>query len=213
LLNNFKYIIWDWNGTLFNDTELCVDIINGILLRRKLQTLTLKKYREIFTFPVKEYYRKTGLDFNKYSFEILGKEWMDEYETRKHEASLHEGAIDILKYISNRAKQQAILSAYSQLTLIEIVKYFNIDHYFTHLSGLDNIYAGSKIEIGKKLLTQLKCKPNETVLIGDTVHDYEVANELGIKCLLVANGHQNKEKLLTCNVKVLNSLMDLYKTF
>lgn len=213
MLDNFKYIIWDWNGTLFNDTELCVDIINGILLRRKLQTLTLKKYREIFTFPVKEYYQKTGLDFNKYPFEILGKEWMDEYETRKHEARLHEGAIDILKYISYQATRQAILSAYSQHTLIEIVKYFNIDHYFTYLSGLDNIYAGSKIEIGKKLLTKLKCNPDETVLIGDTVHDYEVANELGIKCLLVANGHQCKEKLLTCNVKVFNSLMDLYKTF
>jgi len=210
LLNNYKYIIWDWNGTLFNDTELCLDIINGILLKRKLEALTLNKYRDIFTFPVEEYYRKAGLDFNQYPFEILGREWMDEYEKRKYEASLHKGVRKILRLISKQSKQQSILSAYSQHTLIEIVKYFSIEKYFSYLVGLDHIYASSKIEIGKRLLAKLGNKPDETVLIGDTFHDYEVAKDLEIDCILVANGHQSKEKLLTSNVKVLDSLTDLY---
>ncbi len=210
MLNNYKYIIWDWNGTLFNDTELCLDIINGILLKRKLEALTLNKYRDIFTFPVEEYYRKAGLDFNQYPFEILGREWMDEYEKRKYEASLHKGVRKILRLISKQSKQQSILSAYSQHTLIEIVKYFSIEKYFSYLVGLDHIYASSKIEIGKRLLAKLGNKPDETVLIGDTFHDYEVAKDLEIDCILVANGHQSKEKLLTSNVKVLDSLTDLY---
>ena len=210
MLNNYKYIIWDWNGTLFNDTELCLDIINGILLKRKLEALTLNKYRDIFTFPVEEYYRKAGLDFNQYPFEFLGREWMDEYEKRKYEASLHKGVRKILRLISKQSKQQSILSAYSQHTLIEIVKYFSIEKYFSYLVGLDHIYASSKIEIGKRLLAKLGNKPDETVLIGDTFHDYEVAEDLEIDCILVANGHQSKEKLLASNVKVLDSLTDLY---
>jgi phosphoglycolate phosphatase len=207
----YKQLIWDWNGTLFNDTELSLEIINSILTKRKLQALTLKNYRKIFTFPVKEYYEKAGLDFEKYSFEELGNEWMREYENRKLEADLHDGAKDLLKYIAGKSIQQAILSAYSQHTLIEIVKYFQIDQYFSHLVGLDHIYATSKIEIGKKLMTQLKYKPNEVVLIGDTVHDYEVAKEIGIGCILLANGHQSKEKLLSCNAEVYDSLTDLYE--
>ena len=33
------------------------------------------------------------------------------------------------------------------------------------------------------------------MLIGDPIHDFEVANEIGIDCMLVANGHQSKSRL------------------
>ncbi len=49
----------------------------------------------------------------------------------------------------------------------------------------------------------------ETLLIGDTIHDFEVAREIGADCLLIANGHQSKGRLLTCGVPVLNSLTEL----
>ena len=204
VIKNYKHIIWDWNGTLFNDTALSLDIINGILVKRNLKTINLEKYRDIFTFPVKDYYEKTGLDFNKYPFEELGIEWMAEYEKRKYEAHLHKGAKEVLTFISKKSKQQSILSAYSQHTLIEIVKYFKIDEYFTHLVGLDHIYANSKIEIGKKLVNKLNNDKSEIILIGDTIHDYDVAVEMGIDCILIANGHQRKEKLKTCGVQYIN---------
>ncbi|MCJ7554278.1 MAG: HAD family hydrolase, partial [Ignavibacteriaceae bacterium] len=75
-----RHIIWDWNGTLFNDVVLCKDIMNNILKRFDLPLLSLEKYREVFTFPVEDYYKKAGLDFNITPFEILGKDFMDEYE-------------------------------------------------------------------------------------------------------------------------------------
>ncbi len=213
MIKNYKHIIWDWNGTLFDDTELSLDIINSILLKRDLQTITLEKYRSIFTFPVKDYYEKTGLDFKKYPFEELGTEWIMEYEKRRSEAKLHKDAKEILEYISLNSKQQSILSAYSYSTLVEIIKHFEIEHYFTHLVGLDHVYASSKIEIGKKLMNELNNERSEIILIGDTVHDYEVAAEMGIDCILIANGHQSKEKLKTCGVQVLNTLSDVYKIF
>jgi phosphoglycolate phosphatase len=213
VIKNYKHIIWDWNGTLFDDTELSLDIINSILLKRDLQTITLEKYRSIFTFPVKDYYEKTGLDFKKYPFEELGTEWIMEYEKRRSEAKLHKDAKEILEYISLNSKQQSILSAYSYSTLVEIIKHFEIEHYFTHLVGLDHVYASSKIEIGKKLMNELNNERSEIILIGDTVHDYEVAAEMGIDCILIANGHQSKEKLKTCGVQVLNTLSDVYKIF
>src|SRR5574338_663611 len=99
-MSRIKHIIWDWNGTLLNDVELCCEIINGILARRNLSLLSLNEYKSIFTFPVKDYYIKAGLDLSKYSFEELGREWMNEYELRKNECGLHEGAAGILEQIS-----------------------------------------------------------------------------------------------------------------
>ena len=75
----YQHIIWDWNGTLLNDGWLFVDVMNSILLNRKMKTITLEKYRQIFGFPVKEYYINLGFDLEKEPFEICGLEFINEY--------------------------------------------------------------------------------------------------------------------------------------
>lgn len=209
MIKIFKHIIWDWNGTLFNDVNLCLDVLNGLLHRNHLKTIDLETYKEIFTFPVRDYYAKAGFDLNKLSFEILGSDWMNEYQNRRLEAHLFPSAINVLEKINENRIEQSILSAYMQDTLIELVNHFNLRHYFTHLTGLDNIYAASKVELGKKLIEKLDHKRDEVLLIGDTVHDFEVAKEIGTDCVLIASGHQSKLKLLECGAPVYENLDDM----
>ena len=61
----YKHVIWDWNGTLVDDTWLFVDIMNGVLKDRNLQGITLDDYRNVFDFPVEDYYTKLGFNFQK----------------------------------------------------------------------------------------------------------------------------------------------------
>ena len=58
MISKYKYIIWDWNGTLLNDVWLCIEIMNEMLENRNLPSITYDKYREIFDFPVQRYYEK-----------------------------------------------------------------------------------------------------------------------------------------------------------
>ena len=206
MTHTYKHIVWDWNGTLFNDVELCVDVLNGLLSRRILPALTLDVYRNIFTFPVKEYYAKAGLDLEKHSFEQLGKEWMDEYERRRLEGKLFSRAEEILRIINFNGIEQSILSAYKHDTLLELVNHYNLNQYFKHLTGLDHIYATSKLELGKELMKKLNHLNSNVLLIGDTVHDFEVAQAMDASCILVADGHQSKEKLVGCGVQVYDKL-------
>ena len=134
---------------------------------------------------------------------------MNEYEQRKSECGLHEGAEQILDLLSLKGIGQSILSAYSQHTLEEIVKRFGLDKYFSHMVGLDHIYATSKIENGRELIKKLGNGKGETLFIGDTVHDFEVAVEIGAGCILIADGHQDRETLKGTGVPVYNSLKDI----
>ncbi len=208
-ISEFQHIIWDWNGTLFDDVRLCVNIINGVLKRRNLPELTLEKYKSIFTIPVENYYVAAGFDFSTEPFEKVGKEWMDEYESRKFESGLSKGAIEVLNYFKNQGIKQSILSAYKQDTLYAIIDHFNLNEFFESVVGLDHIYATSKVDLGYELIKNIDAPREKTLLIGDTVHDFEVASELGVKTVLLASGHQSKEKLVRCGVPVLNSLSEL----
>lgn len=210
MIEKYKHIIWDWNGTIFNDVELCVDLINELLEPRGLTTVTLAEYKNVFTIPVRDYYAELGFDFSKESFEIVGKQWMDEYERRKFECALHDGVVDVIQRISNLGIGQSILSVYTQHTLEEMVGHFGLTKYFLHLVGLDNIYAAGKLHLGKDLMKRLGNGKGETLLIGDTLHDYEVAAEIGADSVLIANGHQSREKLESSGVVVLDDLAYLF---
>lgn len=207
--NKIKYIIWDWNGTLFNDVQLGVDIINNLLKDNNLPQITFDKYRDIFTFPVSDYYQIAGFDFNKTSFEILGKKFMDEYERRKYEMDLFEGAREVLELARSRGIKQSVLSAYKQDTLVEILNHYKISEYFESIMGLDNIYAGSKEHLGIELRKKLSYNEDEILFVGDTLHDADVAKAMNVKCILISKGHQSQKKLLENGNVLLSDISEL----
>lgn len=208
-IKKYRHIIWDWNGTLFNDLWLCCDIMNGMLKRRDLEPISVERYREVFTFPVREYYKKVGHDVSDGNWEIISYEFMNEYEERKNECGLIDEVHEVLEKIYSLGIKQSVLSAYSQHSLEEIIDHFNLSNFFIRLIGLDNIYAAGKLDNGIKWMKELGLEKGQVLLIGDTVHDYEVAREIDADCLLIAEGHQEKSKLLEVTDKTVDSLGDL----
>ena len=92
----YEHVIWDWNGTLLDDAWLCVDIMNGLLSARGLSLLTPQRYAQVLTFPLADYYRELGFDFDREPFETLGAEFIREYERRRLECGLRGGALKVL---------------------------------------------------------------------------------------------------------------------
>ena len=68
----YKYIIWDFNGTIIDDVEVGIKSVNPLLAARGLKTLdSLAEYQSVFTFPIKEYYRNLGFDFDAEPYEVI----------------------------------------------------------------------------------------------------------------------------------------------
>lgn len=209
-ISKYKHIIWDWNGTILDDLDMCVRIINELLEAHQMETITTSKYKDVFTIPVVNYYKAIGFDFEKKSFAVIGKEWMDEYERRKYnDANVHPGVKELIHRIHTNGQSQSILSAYMQNTLEELVKHYKLNEYFDYLFGAGDIYAYGKIEQGKNLMSELGLQKGESILIGDTIHDFEVAQEIGADCLLTAEGHQSYERLSSTGCTVVHSLSEL----
>lgn len=202
-------IIWDWNGTLLNDLDFCIATINSLLRKRNLPLLDRNSYKANFTFPVKDYYAAIGFDFDKEAFEIPAREFIDKYDAGVKTCSLHEKAIDVLSHFKRKNTRQFVLSAMKQNMLEQTLKHNSIIDFFEGVYGLDNHYAVSKIERGKQLLGEFNLQKEKTWIIGDTNHDFEVADQLGIKCILIADGHQSKNRLNKTGAEILFNLNQL----
>ncbi len=201
-----RHIIWDWNGTLWDDTWLCVEINNHMLQRRGLPPITIKTYRDKLCFPVDQYYCQLGFDYETNPYKILAEEFIAEYERRRFECVLQDGARELIQALHSRNIPQAVLSAYQHDTLLQAVDYFELTPFFSDIIGLDDIYAAGKVENGKKYIAGLDIAPGEVLFIGDTLHDFEVAEAMGVNCALVANGHNSRSRLEVCGFPVFDSL-------
>lgn len=206
---HYRHIIWDWNGTLLDDLDYCIAIMNGILRRRGLREMDRTTYHAVFDFPVRVYYERLGFDPAKDTFHDLSVEFISGYDAHRWDCALHGAVGPTLAAVRSAGATQSILSAYRDATLKEIVGHFGLTQHFSHLAGLDDIYAHSKSELGRKQVAALGIPPRDIVLIGDTVHDLEVARELGVDCVLVAAGHHPAEKLRRHHDRVLDSLTEL----
>ena len=91
------------------------------------------------------------------------------------------------------------------------IRYQKIFDYFEAVAGLDHHYATSKIERGEELIRKYNIPKKKTIMIGDTIHDFEVAEKLGIPCVLIANGHQSEERLRSTGSPVISDLTELLK--
>ena len=71
-------IVWDFNGTLLDDIRAGIDAVNEMLARRDLATIqSVEQYRELFCFPIIDYYAKLGFDFEKEDYySVLAPEWV-----------------------------------------------------------------------------------------------------------------------------------------
>lgn len=202
-------IIWDWNGTLLDDLTICLESINAMLQERGMDILSTATYRKVFTFPVIDYYRQVGFDFEKENWEIVAMEFMNRYFEKLKRSKLFADAQPVLEFFSQRGFRQVILSAMEHDALIASVNERGISSYFQQIVGIDNHYAAGKSGNGQAMILRHSLVADNTWFIGDTLHDADIARELGCHCLLVANGHQDRKRLEQAGVPVLNSLSDL----
>jgi len=209
----YKHIIWDWNGTLLNDRQFCIKIMNGVLSRRDMDEMTEEWFLDNFCFPVKDYYVKLGFDFDKEPFSISGTEFIHQYMKRIHEPDLHLYAQESLKYFQNNKLSQSLLSASSQTMLNEILQYHDIHDYFIKIVGQDDHYAHGKESSGKAWMDELDCGPHEVLLIGDTIHDKEVADAIGADCVLVCHGHVSRWREEETGASVFENLKGVINWF
>jgi phosphoglycolate phosphatase len=97
--------------------------------------------------------------------------------------------------------------------LNDSVKSLGIEGYFEKISGIDNHFGHGKIELALRVLDDMDTPRENILLIGDTLHDHEVAGATGIECILVAHGHQTYGRLKDSGRQVVNNFAELLPLF
>ena len=204
----YTHLFWDFNGTILSDMQAGMNSVNRMLHDRGLPIIPdIEAYREIFDFPIREYYRNLGFDFEKEPYEVLAPIWVELYLENSRSSGMIDGVDQVVKQIAQTEMSQIVFSASERNMLCRQLSDLGLIEYFDQVVGLDDIHAESKLHLAR---AWRKENPEAKILfVGDTVHDADTAEVLGADCLLFTGGHQSKTKLLSRGCKTIDSIWEI----
>lgn len=166
------HILWDWNGTLLDDTQAAVDTLNIMLERRGGRPVTMDFYRDHFAFPVRPFYEAIGVCLENEDWDALAREYHDVYAARPKR--LNAEAIAALERVKAAGARQSIISALRQDLLEEITARLGVAKYMDRICGVDNLYGFGKIDRAREMLRDIQSgsaihpQHDSFILIGDS---------------------------------------------
>lgn len=201
-----KRLIWDWNGTLLDDVSAAVNALNRMLVSRGASPITVDHYRRRFGFPVRPFYAELGVDLDRWDWDEICEDFHSYVAMEPQTVRIDAKAA--LETARDMGFRQCVLSALRQDMLEDALERNGLCGFFDLVYGVDNLDGASKLQRGRELVAAIETDMGNVTLIGDTLHDAEVAKALGIGCVLVSCGHQTAERLFVTGCKVVPSLMD-----
>ncbi|MDE3258478.1 MAG: HAD family hydrolase [Gemmatimonadota bacterium] len=206
-----KSVIWDFNGTILDDVELATRSMNELLRRRELPTIDKATHRQVFRFPVSDYYRHLGFDLDREVQRDISDEFHSVYQAGIGSCSLNPGIAETLEYLEKHGIDQFVLSAAQEEMVVSWVRIHGIQDRFKGVYGLSDRLAVSKEQRCRELIEDFDLDPSRTLFIGDTDHDVEVARAVGCLPLVVLQGHQDKFRFAGAECEIYDSFHDLVK--
>lgn len=206
-----KSVIWDFNGTILDDVGLATRSMNELLRKRKLPTIDKATHRQIFRFPVSDYYRHLGFDLDKEDQRDISDEFHSVYESGIGSCSLNPGIAEALKFLEEHGIDQFVLSAAQEEMVVSWVRIHGLPERFKGVYGLTDRLAASKEQRCCDLIEDFDLDPSATLFIGDTDHDVEVARAVGCRPLVVLMGHQDRFRFAVAECEIYGSFHDLVK--
>ena len=186
-----KNIIFDWSGTLIDDVTFTHSATMKVFEKIGLERITLEKFKEEFTLPYMNFYKKFKENANK---EIID-EWFDKEINLINKSKLFPETKEVLDFLKQRKIKMIILSSYLQGSIEREIKDNDLQNFFLDING----GVHDKTEVVSEIMRKNNFKPIETIYVGDMAHDIDTGKKAGIITVIVSCGYQSKEKLLEKN--------------
>lgn len=188
--NNFDYILFDLDGTITDSGEGITKSVQYALKSFGITVDNLKDLNKFIGPPLKDSFKKY-YNFNDEEAELGLKKYREYYADKGiYENKLYDGIIETLEALKKRGKEIVLATSKPEVYAKQILKYFNVDKYFSFAAGADfEETRVKKGEVIKYALEEAKISDlSKVVMVGDREHDIIGAKENNIKSIGVLFG-------------------------
>ncbi len=206
-----QHVVWDWNGTLFDDLHIVVEAVNSGIAALGAGPITLDDYRDHYTRPVKVFYDSLfGRILDDDEWHRLDHLFHQGYRDLLEHAVLRRDAAEALRAVRAESVGQSLLSMFPHDELIPLVERLGATEFFDRIDGLRGTAGDTKAAYLEAHLAELigAIDPADVLVVGDTPDDALAAQHVGARCVLIDSGGHHRHHLTGLGVPVVTSLLE-----
>ncbi len=208
-----SHIIWDWNGTLWDDLDLVIRSVNALLVPMGMDPIDHDDYRRHYTRPLHRFYEVLlGRPIDDSVMRDIDDQFHDAYFAEYERAGLTADARTAIASIGEAGSSQSIQSMLWHDRLVTSVREVGLDDVMLAVDGHRGTAGETKAEHLGHHVEQLRAlfplNGARMVLIGDITDDAAAAAAVGIDCVLYDGGSQERSRLETASVPIAGSLVE-----
>lgn len=198
----YKLAIFDWNGTLIDDSFAHLAGSNATFRAAGVPEITLERYRDTMDFPLVHFYARNGLDTDTYlqKTDELNAAFMGVYHEEQKKAPLRRHAMDVLNALLDKNITLMILSNHIQEHLEYQLAERHVHAKFKHICGNQNFTSRELTRTNKmgrlqQVMEEFGYQAEEAFIIGDSLEEPDIAHHLGMTSISVTWGCFSRTRL------------------
>ncbi|GBE25294.1 phosphoglycolate phosphatase [bacterium BMS3Bbin02] len=207
------HIIWDWNGTLFDDLHIIVESVSACVAPFGRDSITEEDYRDHYTRPVSVFYENLmGRAITQDEWANIDNIFHETYRSLLHGANLAVDADAAIRLLSDQAGTQSILSMWWHSELVPFTAGFGMHDVMKRIDGNRDDTGALKADQMRAHVERLVADHGvvaaDVVAVGDTFDDAAAARSVGVPIILYDGGSHHRRELEKVGVPVVSTLME-----
>lgn len=193
---SFDLIIFDWDGTLADSTQLIADAICQASVDVGLVQPSQLAARGIIGLGLREALQELFGEITEHQQQQLALRYGHYYHAQEHDVPLFAGVAAAIPALSERGIQLGVATGKGRAGLDRALERSGIGQYFSATRCVDECASKPHPQMILELMQQLDVAPERTLMIGDTSFDLQMAQNAGVASLGVTYGAHPLDRLL-----------------
>lgn len=212
----YKLIIFDWDGTLMDSEAKIVSCLRASLQTLNLEARTDDQLKDVIGLGMIEAIMKLFPDLSEQQISLFRDEYKDQFfEKNKTSSTLFEGVVDMLHFLKKSGLLLAVATGKGRNGLNRILEKTQLQALFDSTRCAGETLSKPDPLMLKQILEELDLSAQQSLMVGDTVYDLEMARNIEMDTVAITHGVHSAERLLAyqpvTNVSCINELHQWFK--
>ena len=196
--NRFDLLIFDWDGTLINTIDWITHCLQTAALRCGCTVPEAQAAKDVIGLSILEATSKLHPNVDEHTHAQLVKTYADEYNSKPlSRADLFEGSYEMLQELKNLGYTLAVATGKTRRGLQAALDATQTEHLFAVTRCADETRSKPDPLMLQQIM-QVTNKPTaSSLMIGDSIHDLQMAKNATISSVAVCSGANSKDVLQT----------------
>ncbi len=194
--NQFKLIVFDWDGTLMDSEAQITQSLANVITELALTERSNHELRNVIGLGLPEAIRQLYPSEGKVTIEKFTDRYRHHFLAGKQNPSvLFDGAMEVIKRLHADDYLLAVATGKSRRGLERSISETQLGDYFHITRCADETRSKPHPQMLLEIMDVLNVAPEETVMVGDTEYDLQMAVEAGTASLGATYGVHTVERL------------------